>query len=178
MASTSLLGLGNVLMGDDGFGPAVVHAFESTYVIPPDLLIVDLGTPGLDLSPWLMDAARVVLVDTVKADLPPGTLRIYEKADVLRYAPSVRVGPHDPGVKEALLALEFAGRGPRELTLVGVVPARTELSLELTPALQRAVPSAVAAIAAMLECRGIVLEHRQTPSAEWRGQGQSAAAIR
>ena len=65
-----------------------------------------------------------ILIDTVKAPLPPGSLRLYKKADLLRRAPGVRVSPHDPGVKETLLALEFAGRAPREVALIGVVPGR------------------------------------------------------
>lgn len=154
-------------MGDDGFGPAVVHAFECAYVTGPDVAVVDLGTPGLDLAPWLADAARVIVVDTVKAAFPPGTLRIYDKSDVLRYAPSVRVGPHDPGVKEALLALEFAGRAPRELALVGAVPARTEMALELSPVMQRAVPRAVSAVVAALTRWGVVVERRETPIEPW-----------
>ena len=146
----NVLGLGNVLMGDDGFGPAVVGAFENAYAVGPDVLVVDVGTPGLDLTPWLADVDRVIIVDTVKSDLPPGTLRVFDKASVLRRPPSVRVGPHDPGVKEALLMLEFAGRAPRELALIGVVPERTEMAVHLSPALEAAVPLAVEAIAALL----------------------------
>src|SRR6266540_1590017 len=129
----NVLGLGNVLMGDDGFGPAVVHAFEAEYSAGDDVQVTDLGTPGLDMMPWLADVDRVVNVDTVKSDLPPGTMLTYTKSDVLRQPPSVRVGPHDPGVKDALLTLEFAGRGPRDVTLIGVVPARTDLAVNLSP---------------------------------------------
>jgi len=155
LPTTFVLGLGNVLMGDDGFGPAVVHAFEDAYVVVGDHVdVVDLGTPGLDLAPWLADADRVILIDTVKAKLPPGTLRLYDKADLVRATPSIRAGPHDPGVKEALLALEFAGRSPRELTLVGVVPARIEMGLHLSPAVRAAVPKAVAAVVAALRAAG------------------------
>src|SRR5581483_1261918 len=145
-SATYVLGLGNVLMGDDGFGPAVVQAFERSYRVGADVAVVDLGTPGLDLTPWLADAARVIIVDTVRAEHPPGTVRVYNEAEVLWHAPSVRVGPHDPGVKEALLALEFAGRGPREFALVGAVPARTELTLDLSSELRAAVPVAVSAV--------------------------------
>jgi hydrogenase maturation protease len=157
---TLVLGLGNVLMGDDGFGPAVVRAFEADYNVPPDVAVIDLGTPGLDLTPWLADADAVVVVDTVRSALPPGTLTIYNKADVLRYPPSVRVHPHDPGVKETLLALEFAGREPRELTLIGVSPERTEMALALSPAVAAAVAPAVHAIAQALERYGNRFTHR------------------
>ncbi|HMF94693.1 MAG TPA: HyaD/HybD family hydrogenase maturation endopeptidase [Vicinamibacterales bacterium] len=142
----SVLGLGNVLMSDDGLGPVAVRAFEAEYVVPADMQVVDLGTPGLDLLPWLADVGRVIIVDTVKSDRPPGTVRLYDKADLLRYPPSARVGPHDPGLKEALRALELAGRAPREVTLIGVVPASTAIGLELTPPVRSAVATVLVAI--------------------------------
>jgi len=150
----SILGLGNVLMGDDGLGPAVINAFDAEFTVGADVQVIDLGTPGLDLLPWLADVDRVILVDTVKSDLPPGTLRIYDKADLLRQVPIARTGPHDPGVKEALLALEFAGRAPHDVVVIGVVPQSTELTLALTPAVAAAIPAAVAAIATALATFG------------------------
>jgi hydrogenase maturation protease len=141
-----VLGLGNVLMGDDGFGPAVVRAFDTTYGVGPGVEVVDVGTPGLDLMPWFFDADRVIIVDTVKSDAAPGTLRIYDKTEVLRHAPSVRVSPHDPGVKEALLTLELAGRGPQEVTLIGVVPRDVGMSTDLSQPVRDAIPRAILAI--------------------------------
>jgi hydrogenase maturation protease len=161
----SVFGLGNVLMGDDGLGPVAVRTFEAEYIVPPDVQVIDLGTPGLDLLPWLADVDRVILVDTVKTELPPGSVRLYEKADLLRYPPTARVGPHDPGVKEALHALEFAGRAPREVALIGVVPESTAMCLHLTPTIQAAVRSAVVAIANTLARFGTPVERRPQPGA-------------
>ncbi len=155
-----VLGLGNVLMGDDGFGPAAIRAFEAEYVAGAEVEVVDVGTPGLDLMPWLADVDRVIIVDTIKSDAPPGSVRRYDKADLLRHAPSIRVGPHDPGVKEALMLLEFAGRAPREVVLIGVVPERLGMSLDLTPAVQAALPLAVDAIVDALERFGVVARRR------------------
>jgi len=165
MPAACVLSLGNVLMRDDGLGPAVLRAFTQQYAAGPDVLVEDLGTPGLDLSPWLADADRVILVDTVKAPLPPGSLRLYGKADLLGRAPGIRVSPHDPGVKETLLALEFAGRGPREIVLVGIVPEVTTMGLELSAAVAAAVPAAVLAIVAALERFGLEVRHRADPPA-------------
>ena len=157
---TAVLGLGNVLMGDDGFGPAVVRAFEAEYIVPPDVEVVDLGTPGLDLLPWLADVDRAIFVDTVKSDRAPGTVLVYNKADIMRYAPIQRVGPHDPGVKDALFALEFAGRAPREVVLIGVVPATTAMGLELSPRVQAAVRPAVEQVARALRHFGSAIRRR------------------
>jgi hydrogenase maturation protease len=165
-AMINVLGLGNVLMGDDGFGPAVVQAFEAEYVVGPQVSVVDVGTPGLDLTPWLADVDRVIIVDTVKSDLPPGTLRVFDKAGVLRRPPSVRIGPHDPGLKEALQMLDFADRAPREVALIGVVPERTEMAVQMSPALQQALPLAVEAIAALLARFGDAARRRAQPAGE------------
>lgn len=154
MANVYVLGLGNVLMGDDGFGPAVIRAFEASYDAGPDVEVIDLGTPGLDLTPWLADADHVVIVDTVKAPLAPGALRIYDKSDLMREAPFARTGPHDPGVKECVFTLEFAGRAPAHITIVGAVPSAVGMSLELSDAVSAAVPVAVEAIAVALTAHG------------------------
>lgn len=165
LPTTCVLGLGNVLMGDDGFGPAVVRAFDDTYSVGPGVTVADLGTPGFDLMPWLADAGHVIIVDTVTGDLPPGTLRLFTKRDLLRHAPPVRVSPHDPGLKETVLALEFAGRAPRAMTLVGIVPERVGLGLELSATARSAVPLAVDAIVAALEGQGTLVARRAVPSA-------------
>jgi len=175
-----VLGLGNVLMGDDGVGPAVVRAFEAEYIVPSDVEVVDLGTPGLDLSPWLADAKRVIIVDTVKSDLPPGTLRLYKKDDLLVRSPSPRVSPHDPGLKETLLALEFAGRAPSEIALVGVVPGVIEMNLELSQPVQSAIPKAVHAVVAALERFGVDVKERPNPlgqQAWWMSKEASSRAL-
>ena len=165
MPTTYVLSLGNVLMSDDGLGPAVLHAFQEQYVVGPDVEVMDLGTPGLDLSPWLADTDRVILIDTVKAPLPPGSLRLYKKSDLLSRVPGVRVSPHDPGVKETLLALEFAGRAPRDIELIGVVPAVTTMGLDLSPAVESAIPAAVGAVVAALERAGVAVGKRPEPFA-------------
>jgi hydrogenase maturation protease len=146
--------MGNVLMGDDGFGPAVVREFEDTYECDSGVEVVDIGTPGLDLTPWLADTPHIIIVDTVKAALPPGSIRVYEKADLMKHAPLARVSPHDPGVKETLAALDFAGRAPETVTVIGVVPGLVQMSLVLSEPVQLAVPRAVKAIVATLERYG------------------------
>ncbi|HYM22250.1 MAG TPA: hydrogenase maturation protease [Vicinamibacterales bacterium] len=179
MPTTHVLGLGNVLMGDDGFGPAVVRAFEAEYTVAGDVSVADLGTPGLDLTPWLADVENVVIVDTVRSDLPAGSMRFYNKADLLGRPPSVRSGPHEPGLTEALATLEFAGRAPRTVALIGVVPERIGMDLELTPAVRAAIPVAVDAVARALRYVGVPLTRRPVaaPVVPWwvTSEGQRSA---
>jgi hydrogenase maturation protease len=71
---------------------------------------------------------------------------VYEKTDLMMQAPLSRISPHDPGVKETLATLELAGRAPHDVVVIGAVPGKVAMSLELTENVQRAVPHAVQAI--------------------------------
>jgi hydrogenase maturation protease len=156
-----VLGLGNVLMGDDGFGPYVARMFEEQYELGADAEVIDLGTPGLDLTPWLADATHVIVIDTVRASEPPGSLCVYDKADIVRHVPFARIGPHDPGLKETLLALEFAGRAPDTVTLIGVVPARVAMGTTLSDPVATAVPAALTAVIGQLNALNIPVRRRE-----------------
>jgi hydrogenase maturation protease len=105
----------------------------------------------------------VIIVDTVKGDLPPGTLRVFDEAGVLRRRPSVRVGPHDPGVKEALLMLEFAGRAPRELALIGLSPDGPRWRCNCRPRCSR-------------RCRSPSRRYAALLGAIWRGRAEAPGA--
>ena len=158
-----ILGLGNVLMGDDGFGPFVVEAVAAAYELPANVSIIDLGTPGLDLTPFLSGADVAIIVDTVRAEGSPGDLRTYRREDLFKHGPPMRLGPHDPGLAQTLLTLEFAGCAPRQVVLVGAIPQTTAPCGRLTRALRRAVPEAMHAIVGELESFGVSAPRR--PSA-------------
>jgi hydrogenase maturation protease len=160
-----VIGLGNVLMGDDAFGPWVVQTLLAEYEFPDGVSVEDLGTPGLDLMPFLSGLEALVLVDTVRSDAAPGTLRLYRRDEILRHPPQARLSPHDPGVKEALLTAEFAGQGPREVLLVGAVPADGAMGVDLSPALRAAVPLAVSEVLRELERLGCPARRRAAPAA-------------
>jgi hydrogenase maturation protease len=159
-----VIGLGNVLMGDDAFGPWVTQVLLAEYEFPDGVSVEDLGTPGLDLVPYVMDKDALVLVDTVRSDAPSGTIRTYGRAELLQHAPQARLSPHDPGVKEALLSAEFAGRGPRELLLVGAVPLTTAMGVGLSAPLRAAVPRAVEVVLEELERLGRAPVRRASPA--------------
>jgi hydrogenase maturation protease len=168
-AEVRVLGLGNVLMGDDAAGPWVVEHLRAEYEIGPGASLTDVGTPGLDLVPFIGGARVVILVDTVKSKGEPGELRLYRRDEILKYPPGPRTSPHDPGVKETLLYLDMAGSGPEEVLLVGIVPGRVEKGLGLTPAVAAAVPQAAEAVAAELRRLGIPAERRAgaEPARPW-----------
>jgi len=158
-----VLGLGNVLMSDDGFGPFVIEHLLAAYTFRADVEVIDVGTPGLDLIPYVTGADALVIVDTVKSDGAPGELRQYRKEAILAHLPQPRLSPHDPGLKEALLAADFAGSGAREVLLVGAIPGHTGMGAALTPPLRAAVDEAARAVAAELARLGVPATARTRP---------------
>lgn len=164
-----ILGLGNVLMGDDGFGPFLVQAITAAYELPPNVSVMDLGTPGLDLTPFLSGADVAIVVDTIRAEGNPGDIRVYRREDLFKHGPPMRMGPHDPGLAQTLLTLEFAGCAPKQVVVVGAIPQTTAPCGRLTQTLRRVVPSAMRAIIAELESLGVSATQRPSvlPVTPW-----------
>jgi hydrogenase maturation protease len=161
----AVLGLGNVLMGDDALGPWAIRRLQARHEFPPDVSVEDLGTPGLDLVPFVAGHEAVILVDTVSSEGAPGELRLYRRDQILRHPPTPRVTPHDPALKETLLSLEFAGGGPAEVLLVGVIPGRVDMTVGLSEAVRDALPAVEAAVLDELRRLGAPAVAREAPLA-------------
>ena len=142
-----VVGLGNVLAGDDGLGPTVVRTFDALWEVPPGVALLDAGTPGMDLISHIRGAEALVVVDTVVASGAPGTLVLRRRDELLRAPLLPRVNPHAPGLRETLLTLDLLGDAPRDVLLVGVVPDRTDVGIGLSAPARRAVPEAVRTVA-------------------------------
>jgi hydrogenase maturation protease len=160
----AVIGIGNVLTGDDAVGPHVVRVFEARYAVPADVQVMDAGTPGYDLTAFVAGLEALVLVDAVKARAAPGALRVYGKEELLGKSPVLAVSPHEPGVREALLNAEFMGVSPRVVKLVGVVPASVETGIALSPEVRASIPGAVAQVARELEALGVAVTERVPPA--------------
>jgi hydrogenase maturation protease len=145
-----IVGLGSVLMGDDAFGPYCIKSLEASYDLPEGVSALDAGTPGFDLTPHISGLKVLIVVDTVRSDGPPGEVKLYRKEEILRHLPQARVNPHDPGLKEALLTLDFSGGGPEEVLLIGAVPKSLAAGTGMTTELKAAVPRAIEAVLAEL----------------------------
>jgi hydrogenase maturation protease len=137
---TAIYGIGNILMGDDGIGPAVVNYLESNFTLDADVTLEDLGTPSLDLPNYMTGYDRVIFIDAVSADAPPGTIRLYSREEIVATPPGIRISPHEPTINDALIVLDFAGGAPKEVVLVGVVPQTLDGGMTLSPAVAEAVP--------------------------------------
>lgn len=159
-----ILGVGNVLCTDDGLGPYAIEMLKSLYEFPEGVEVIDLGTPGLDFTPYLADARMVIVLDTVKGKERPGSLRLLRDGEIVAKPPPSRMSPHEPGLREALMATELAEMNPEEILLIGVIPESTEQGTKLTEAVREAVPSVVDTVVAELERLGCAPLRRDPPA--------------
>lgn len=154
-----VLGLGNVLCGDDGLGIVAVHRLQRFYVEPADALVLDGGTLGLSLLPYLEDAEAAILIDAIRADGPPGTF-VRLEGDEVAPAVAARLSCHQVGVSDLLEAARWRGRSPRRLALLGLVPETLALGVALSPDVVAALPHLVERILAEASRLGFVFSPR------------------
>jgi hydrogenase maturation protease len=158
-----IIGLGNVLMSDDGFGPYVVRVLDAFYELPGEVQVIDAGTPGLDLTPYLLDADAVIFIDTVKVAGRPGDIRTLPLGEILKFTPQPRLSPHDPGLKEALLTVAAAGAGPSHVLFIGVVPDWVATGVRLSTAVRSAIAPVIGMTIEELEKLGLRPRMREVP---------------
>ncbi len=164
LSGVAVIGLGNVFLGDDGFGPLAIETFRCQYECPSHVEVLDLGTPGLDLAPYLYDKELVIVVDTVHSDTVAGTLSIFHEEDFLSHKAKLRISGHDPGLWDALAHLRLAGHAPSELIVLGINPESCEFAERISEEVSSTATLAAAMIAHALIHHGIGCILRQPPS--------------
>jgi hydrogenase maturation protease len=137
-----ILGLGNVLLGDDGVGAAVIARLLEGYRVPPGVRVLDGGTLGLALLPYLQEAETVILVDAIRSNESPGSL-VRLDGDQVAPAVATRLSPHQIGVADLLESARWLDQYPSRLVLLGIVPESMELTVGLSPAAARSIPDLV-----------------------------------
>lgn len=144
-----VLGLGNILLTDEGVGVRVVEALQARGRCPEGVELLDGGTSGMDLIDRIGGRDLVVIIDALSADDPPGTL-IRIDGEQLDEGLHTRMSPHEVGLADVLGFLRLMDQSPARVVLYGVVPESLDLGLELTGAGVRGRDAAVLAIEAEL----------------------------
>jgi hydrogenase maturation protease len=158
-----ILGVGNVLCTDDGLGPYAVATLDALYEFPDSVELIDAGTPGLDFTPYLAEARMVIVLDTIRGDESPGSIRLLRDDEIVAKPPPPRMSPHQPGLREALMATELTETSPDEILLMGVVPESMDQGTRLSDAVRASVPSLVEMVIEELERIGVDVTRRDPP---------------
>lgn len=139
--NTLVLGIGNVLLRDEGVGVHVVRALEEAE-LPNGVETLDGGTSGADLIDWIAGRDKVIVVDATSADGRPGTVYRLSVEDLIRKTASLG-SLHEFGFLETYLMARQLGCAPREVVIFGVEPADIEFGLELSASVRAQLPRVV-----------------------------------
>lgn len=147
-----VLGIGNILWADEGFGVRAVELFHARYRIPENVQILDGGTQGLYLVQFVQEADDLLVFDAIDYGLEPGTLKIVRDDEVPKFTGSKKMSLHQTGFQEVLSAADLLGSYPERLALVGCQPLDLEdwggpLTQPVRDKLDRALDMAVAILA-------------------------------
>lgn len=165
--SVLLLGIGNVLWADEGFGVRTVEAINRKYEFPGNVVLMDGGTQGIYLIQHVQAADILIVFDAIDYDLAPGTLKLIEGDDVPNFMGAKKMSLHQTGFQEVLAMAEMLDSSPQHLLLIGVQPAMLEdFGGSLRPEVKAKIDPAIDAALAYLSRHGVSFSLRRTPLSE------------
>ena len=163
---TLVLGIGNLLWADEGFGVRAVEALHAAYEFPAEVTLQDGGTLGLNLYEQVANAQRVLVFDAIDFNLAPGTLRVLRDDEVPVWSDTT-MSLHQASFMELLSLARLRERFPQRITLIGVQPEVLDnLGGSLSPLVRARLDEAVALAVAELAAWGIAATPRTAPPAE------------
>lgn len=122
MDSVIILGLGNILYGDEGFGVRVAEQVYRQYRFPKNVEIVDAGTQGYPLLAFVERATRLLLLDAVDFGLPPGSMIVKDNTGIPLYLSAHKMSLHQNSFSEVLALAQLKDCLPPEIALIGMQP--------------------------------------------------------
>lgn len=158
----AVLGVGNVLLSDEGFGVRVVQHLMKYYDFTPPIRLIDGGTLGWDLLNFLQGVEKLIIVDAIDGKAIPGTFFVLKNEEVKAYFKR-KVSGHEAGIQEVLAWFELFGKPIKEVTVIGVQPQSLETGLELTPLIKKLLPKAVDEVIKRLKEWGVEVKKRNQP---------------
>lgn len=155
-----IIGMGNVLMQDEGVGVRAVEELESRYHIPDEVVLMDGGTTGTELLAPMRNKTHLIVADAVNTGDKPGTLVRLADEEVPAFF-QTKISNHQLGLSDLLALLQMSGDAPQHVTIIGMVPHYLENKLGLSPEADAGLPKMVEMLAAELNKLGIELKERE-----------------
>lgn len=164
--SIIVLGIGNVLWADEGFGVRCVEALQRRYEFAPHVQLIDGGTQGLYLIQHVQAAKRLLIFDAIDYGLTPGTLKFIENEEVPRFMGAKKMSLHQTGFQEVLLLAQLTEQYPQDVLLIGCQPEEIDdYGGSLRPLLKAAIEPALDHALSQLMQWGAQPRARNTPLA-------------
>ena len=136
-----ILGVGNLLLSDEGFGVHVAQRMTEME-FPPQVEVVEGGTDGFGLMSLVLQADRLILIDAVKGGGPPGSVYRFDIEDCPPFPDTFKTSVHQISILEVINLSSLIGSPPRT-TVIGVEPKSMEMGMELSPEIKAKIPKVI-----------------------------------
>lgn len=167
-----IIGMGNVLMQDEGVGVRAVEELENRYRIPPGVCLVDGGTTGMELLEPIRHCDYLIVADAVNTGAPHGTLVRIANDEIPAFF-QTKLSNHQLGLSDLLALLTLKNEVPRQVAIIGMVPHSLENRLGLTAEAEAGLEGMVQMLIAELEALGVKLVARDEPRiGHWRREAE------
>ncbi len=157
-----VIGLGNVLMRDEGIGVRATEELESRYELPDDIEVIDGGTSGTELLEPMRGIEHLIVADAVNTGAPVGTLARIAGEQVPAFF-QTKISNHQLGLSDLLAVLSVTNQAPKTVTIVGMVPYVLENELGLSPEAEQRMEEMIDMLVDELGSMGYLLKKRAEP---------------
>ncbi|MEF9476160.1 MAG: HyaD/HybD family hydrogenase maturation endopeptidase [Candidatus Mariimomonas ferrooxydans] len=159
----AVLGLGNILLRDDGIGVHVIHKLRDEYEFPDYVRLIDGGTKGLDLLPYIENLDKVLIIDAANFKKPPGTIDTVEGDKIPAFLSS-KLSVHQIGLPDMLFAARLMEITPAEMFLIGIQPESMDTGTELSKEISDRVEPLIKKVIGKLKDWGVNAVKKTAPS--------------
>lgn len=150
----AIVGVGNILLQDEGVGVQAIEKLRERFEFPEDVSIIDGGTMGLDLLPFIEDTDRLILIDAIDLKKEPGSIGIIEDKKV----PAVmktKISPHQIGLSDLFAVMRLLEKEPERISVIGVQPKSVQTGTELSAQVRQSLNDLIGAIIDKLKEWGV-----------------------
>lgn len=137
-AENTVLGIGNTILSDEGFGVRVVEYLEKNFTFPDNVALIDGGTLGVELTHFVTGTQRLLIIDSIDGGAEPGTT-FHLRGDEIRAHFAQKISAHEIGIQDVLTMLELTGKKIPCVELIGAQPFSLEAGVELTAPMKKLV---------------------------------------
>jgi hydrogenase maturation protease len=155
----TILGLGNILMQDEGVGVYSANLLKDNYNFSPDIKIIDGGTTGTDLLPYFEESDKILIIDAVNFEKDPGYIDVIENDNILTTI-TAKISLHHLGLSDVLSLIKLLGITPSEICLVGIQPVTMELGLDISNEMKKFSDKILETVISKLSSWGISCEKK------------------
>lgn len=158
----TVLGIGNAVLQDEGFGVRAVEALDKTYDFPDNVQLLDGGTLGMELLRFVTGTKKLLVIDSINGGEAPGTIFCFRNSEVLAHFQD-KLSVHEVGIQDVLALLEVTGKPIPEVTVLGAQPFAVEAGVSLTEEMAGLLPDITQRALGQLADWGVSYQKKAVP---------------